>query len=109
METKTAPDYRIIATGLAELLVEKQRAYGDSFSRSQSIIKVLYPNGIPPSKYQDALTIIRVIDKLFRIATNDDPFEEDAWIDIAGYGILSSAKRQMDKKEHLSMQKSIEP
>jgi hypothetical protein len=89
------------ALNLAELLVKKQIAYGDSFGQSQKIIRVLYPKGILPDQYQDALAIIRVIDKLFRIANQKNAFGEDPWRDIAGYGLLSvvHAKRQREKTD----------
>ncbi len=77
------------ALNLAELVIRKQMAYGDSFGRSQEIIRVLYPNGIRPDQYLDALAVIRVIDKVFRIANQKSAFGEDPWRDIAGYGLLS--------------------
>jgi len=77
------------ALNLAELVIRKQMAYGNSFGRSHEIIRVLYPNGIRPDQYLDALAVIRVIDKLFRIANQKAAFGEDPWRDIAGYGLLS--------------------
>ena len=77
------------ALNLAELVIKKQMAYGDSFGRSQEIMQVLYPNGIRADQYLDALAVIRVIDKLFRIANQKTAFGEDPWRDIAGYGLLS--------------------
>ncbi len=90
--------YHTIADGLASLLCDKQRAYGDSFSRAEKILKVLYPSGIPVHAFQDALAIVRILDKLSRIATDDDPFNEDPWMDIAGYALLSLGKRHALKE-----------
>ena len=53
---------------IGKLVSEKQIAYGDSFSQSVKVIEVLYPNGISKEQTKDFLTVIRVIDKLFRIA-----------------------------------------
>ena len=58
-------DYIRIATDLGKLVKEKQEAYGDSFSKSEEIIKILYPTGVKPEDYRDLLTITRIIDKLF--------------------------------------------
>lgn len=77
------------AVNLAELITKKQVAYGDSFGQSKRIMEVLYPKGILPKQYQDALAMIRIIDKLFRIANKKFAFEEDPWQDIAGYALLS--------------------
>lgn len=77
------------AINLSELITKKQIAYGDSFGQSKRIIEVLYPKGILPEQYQDALAMIRIIDKLFRIANKKFAFEEDPWQDIAGYALLS--------------------
>ena len=86
------------AINLAELITKKQVAYGDSFGQSKRIIEALYPNGITPEQYQDALAIIRIIDKLFRIANKKFAFEENPWQDIAGYALLSFIQ-QMDNQE----------
>ena len=83
------------AINLAELITKKQIAYGDSFGQSKRIIEVMYPKGIAPEQYQDALAIIRIIDKLFRIANKKFAFDEDPWQDIAGYALLSFVQ-QMD-------------
>jgi hypothetical protein len=94
MTTKT---YKQIGTEIGTLVDEKNAAYGSSFAESHKILSVLYPNGIKPEQYTDALAIIRVIDKLFRIATAKDAFGESPWRDIAGYAILGVANA--DKKE----------
>ena len=77
------------AINLAELVTKKQIAYGDSFGQSNRIIQVLYPKGIMPEQYRDALAVIRVIDKLFRVANRKWDNEENPWQDIAGYALLS--------------------
>lgn len=75
---------------LGELTQMKNGAYGDSFEKSGQVLELLYPNGIRPEQYRDALAIVRVVDKLFRIATRKDAFGESPWKDIAGYGILGA-------------------
>lgn len=84
----TNDKYKKIGTEIGELVDEKNAAYGSSFAESHKILSVLYPNGIKPEQYTDALAIIRVIDKLFRIANKKDAFGESPWRDIAGYALL---------------------
>lgn len=91
-------DYRQIGTEIGCLVKEKQQAYGDSFSKSEEIIKILYPNGVKPENYRDLLTITRIIDKLFRIATRKNAFGESPYRDIAGYALLGLAS-DMEKEE----------
>ena len=74
---------------IGRLVKEKNEAYGDSFHKSAVIMLALFPNGIPTDKYQDALAIVRIIDKLFRLATRKDAFGENPMEDIAGYAIVS--------------------
>jgi len=78
------------ATGkrIGRMTDKKNEAYGDSFTRSGRILQVLYPNGIPTNSYVYALGMLRIVDKLFRIATNPTAFDEDPWQDIAGYALL---------------------
>jgi hypothetical protein len=82
--------YEELGQEIGELVDKKNAAYGDSFNRSGVILKELYPKGIAPEQYNDVLAMIRIIDKLFRIATNKDAFGENPWQDIAGYAILKS-------------------
>jgi hypothetical protein len=77
---------------IGALVDRKQAEYGDSWGAAAAILRELYPDGIHPEQYHDVLGITRVIDKLKRIA-NGNQGEENAWQDIAGYGLLGS----MDK------------
>ena len=77
---------------IGELVERKNQAYGDSFRKSGEILRILYPNGMEPDQYDDVLAIARIIDKLFRIATDRDALNESPWEDIAGYGVLRSAQ-----------------
>jgi hypothetical protein len=88
-----------IGKKIGELVTSKNAAYGDSFSKSQEILKVLYPDGVKPDQYRDFLTITRIIDKLFRVATQKDAFAESPFQDIAGYSILGVWRDLKDKKE----------
>ena len=83
--------YEKIATQIGKLVQEKNEAYGDSFGQACRILEVLYPEGIEPQQYRDALAITRVIDKLFRLANKKDAFGESPWRDICGYAILGVA------------------
>lgn len=94
MTTKT---YKEIGEEIGSLVDQKNAAYGSSFAESYKILSVLYPNGIKPEQYTDALAIIRVIDKLFRLATNKDAFGESPWRDIAGYAILGVSNDESKK------------
>ena len=83
--------YKKIALEIGDLVQEKNDAYGDSFGQACKILEVLYPNGIKPNQYRDALAVTRVIDKLFRLANKKDAFGESPWRDICGYSILGVA------------------
>ena len=90
--------YKDIALEIAELVTEKNKAYGDSFGEASNILKVLYPSGIRPFQYRDALAITRVIDKLFRLANKKDAFGESPWRDICGYAILGIANDEDEER-----------
>ena len=83
--------YEQLGAQIGKLVDAKQKQYGDSFNRAGMVIRVLYPDGIKPEQYDDMLAIVRVIDKLFRIA-NGNQGEENAYRDIAGYGLLGAKK-----------------
>ena len=84
-------NFEKIAAEIGSLVQEKNEAYGDSFGQSSRILEVLYPDGIRPEQFRDALAITRVIDKLFRLANKKDAFGESPWRDICGYAVLGVA------------------
>ena len=91
--------YEQLGKNLGKIVDEKQKAYGDSFGKSHKILKVLYPDGVKPEQYIDLLTITRVIDKLFRLATDPEWGNESPWSDIGGYALLGSGKAVEDKAD----------
>jgi hypothetical protein len=96
--------YEELAAEIGRLVDEKNKAYGNSFAEAGEFLKILYPNGIPVEAYNDALTLTRIFDKLKRIATNNDPFGEDPFFDIAGYailGVFNNRKLKEEKKQRM--------
>jgi len=84
--------YKETAEEIGQLVEEKNEAYGNSFAKSEEMLKILYPDGIPQDSYEDVLLLARIFDKMMRIANRKEAFDEDPYKDIAGYGILGSAK-----------------
>jgi hypothetical protein len=93
----SATSFEAIGAEIGRLVQTKQAAYGDSFGKSGAVMAILYPEGIPAAKLDDALTVVRVLDKLFRIATDRDALGESPWGDITGYGLLA-VKRDQDQR-----------
>jgi hypothetical protein len=92
METDMPTDYAALGKEIGELVQAKNEAYGNSFANSGWILAILYPNGVTVEQYSDMLTVVRILDKLARIATRKDAFGESPFRDIAGYGLLGYAK-----------------
>jgi hypothetical protein len=88
----SAATYSSLASEIGELVATKQAAYGDSFGKAGRVLAEFYPNGIAVEQLADALTVVRVVDKLFRVATDRDALGESPWRDIAGYALLSVAR-----------------
>lgn len=87
--------YKTMGTAIGQMVDEKQAAYGDSFGKSGAILRILYPNGIAPDQIDDALCIVRIVDKLFRIASDKDALGESPYRDIAGYGLLGAFRSEL--------------
>jgi hypothetical protein len=92
--------YEEIAQQIGRLVDRKQKEYGDSWGKAAKILAVLYPDGVKPEDYQNFLGVVRILDKLSRIA-NGNQGEENAWADIAGYGLLGCSDQS--KKNHKNM------
>ena len=86
--------YESVGKRIGKLVDEKQKAYGDSFTRAELIMKILYPTGIKVSQYKDVLAMVRCIDKMSRIATEKEAYGENPWEDLSGYGILMSKEKK---------------
>lgn len=87
--------YKNKGAEIGSLVDEKQVAYGDSFNKAGEVLKILYPNGVTLEQYTDMLTVVRVVDKLFRIANKKDAFGENPYSDIAGYGLLGAVRNDV--------------
>ena len=91
-------DYEAIGNEIGLLVTKKQQSYGDSFGKAGKVLHLLYPNGVQLEDYDDLLAIVRVLDKIFRIATDRHAFGEDPWQDIAGYALLAVARNKAKQK-----------
>lgn len=90
--TDTKFNYQALANEIGALVNEKNAAYGNSFEQAEEFLKLLFPDGIPVESYSDMLCIVRIFDKLKRIATKKDAFGESPYRDLVGYGLLGVAK-----------------
>lgn len=89
-----ATGFKALGTAIGELVEQKQAAYGDSFGRSGAVLRALYPDGVKPEQFDDMLAIVRIVDKLFRLATAPGALGESPGRDIAGYGLLIAARHE---------------
>lgn len=94
---QTTNPWAPIAAQVAETVQKKNAAYGDAFGKAGVVMRALYPDGVPPAKLDDALTVVRVIDKLFRIATDRDALGESPWADVLGYALLALERAQAQR------------
>lgn len=92
MRRTPIPAYEALGAEIGRLVEQKQAAYGDSFGKAGAVMRVLYPAGISIEQMDDALAVVRVVDKLFRIATNRDALGESPWREVAGYALLGARR-----------------
>ena len=116
----TTKSFIELASDIGKLVEEKNKAYGSAFDRAGDFLKILYPEGIKPDQYKDMLCIIRVFDKLMRIATAYEGTEEkkvEAYSDLSGYGLLGLrasleeqqiTARKDNKDEEEKLRKALE-
>jgi len=84
----TREDFLSLANELGNMLADKNRQYGDSYARMAHVLPMFYPDGVPPDQLLDAVFILRIVDKLMRIASAQGDDQEDPVLDLCGYGIL---------------------
>ena len=86
--------YHVLAARVADLVEAKQDQYGRSFEVAPKILALLYPDGVRAEQYDALLAVVRILDKLKRIATAKQGDGENPALDIAGYGLLMLAQRE---------------
>lgn len=91
--------YEKLAQDIGRLVDEKSRAYGDSAGVAGEFFKLLFPDGIPVSQYNNVLLFARMFDKIKRIATDRDSFNEDPFNDLVGYALLGAAARKKEPSD----------
>ena len=92
-QEKSVNQYEQAAKEIVQLVTQKQKEYGNSFGNADKIMKVLYPTGISLDQMKDALVIVRIIDKLFRISHGNQG-QENAFQDILGYALLAVVRNK---------------
>lgn len=90
-------EFERMAEEIGKTVTEKNKAYGNSFSDAKHFLKLLYPTGVPVESYGDMLCIVRIFDKLKRIATKKDAYGESPFKDLAGYAILGVLNDETEK------------
>jgi dihydrofolate reductase len=102
LERKTTmknENYEELGRSVGALVDVKNEAYGSAFDDAGEFLKLLYPNGIQPSQYSDALAVVRIFDKMKRIATDRDALGESPYRDIAGYGLLGLRRVERERAQ----------
>lgn len=101
--------YETRARAVGALVDEKNAAYGSAFDKAGAFLRLLYPDGIRPEQYADMLAVVRVFDKLMRIATDRDALGESPWSDVAGYALLSLERVERERAVSMSCEPAYEP
>lgn len=91
--------YEKLGAEVGRICDEKNRAYGSSFHKAGEVMRILYPSGVQPEQLDDALTIVRMLDKLFRIATDRDALGESPYSDLLGYSLLALDRVNANKAQ----------
>ena len=99
-------NYEELGRRVGALVDVKNAAYGSSFDDAGDFLRLLYPNGIQPSQYGDALALVRIFDKMKRIATDRDALGESPYQDIAGYGLLGLQRVEKSRAQPDEITKS---
>ena len=89
--------YEQIGTRIGSLVDKKNKAYGNSFHEAHRFLEVLWPHSIPLNAYPLVMAFTRILDKMFRMATDPDAFDEDPAADLVGYCLLLAGMKDGEK------------
>ena len=71
--------YKNIGEKIGLIVEAKNKQYGDAINNTAEFLILLFPEGIKPDQYKDLGIIVRVYDKLKRVA-NGNQGEENACV-----------------------------
>ncbi|MCK4302658.1 MAG: hypothetical protein KAY24_00260 [Candidatus Eisenbacteria sp.] len=105
--------YEKVGGALIETLKEKRQAYGNNLASTGIFLAAFYPTGIPVAAYSEIATMIRVLDKLFRLANQHGHTDagdawkdsESPWLDIAGYGLATVVDQKLAREREKDNEK----
>ena len=97
--------FQALANKLGEKVAAKNLAYGNAAVISGKILELIFPDGVPPSKYRDLLLISRILDKIMRIANKKDAFGESPYEDLMGYGLIGLKADEEEKCRNLRLKR----
>lgn len=100
--------YEKLGLRVGSLVDVKNKAYGAAFDDAGRFLSLLYPAGIQPNQYGDALALVRIFDKMKRIATDKDALGESPYQDIAGYGLLGLRRAEGEKQAMLPVESKVD-
>ncbi len=87
---------------IGALVDRKQLQYGNSVGKTGDILEALYPSGVRVDQYGDLLLIVRMLDKLCRIANRSEDGQdkggESPYSDLAGYSLIGLRKDGKENK-----------
>lgn len=89
-------EYEELGLRIGGVLAVKNAAYGNSFGVSSQFLELLYPNGVQVKDFPNMLTLVRMWDKMKRIATDKDAFGESPYSDLAGYAMLALVQQDRE-------------
>lgn len=97
-----SPKFASLGAQVGHLVDAKQTQYGDSVGKTAKILSILFPEGIRPYQYSDLQLIVRILDKIARLAQRgadgEDLGGESPFRDLAGYGLLGLDKDEANSK-----------
>lgn len=91
--------YNKIAKEVADIVEQKNKTYGNAAGECNLFLELLYPDGVSVKDYKNMLFLVRLWDKIKRIATDKDAFGEEPEKDIIGY-CLQKLKNEIEVKNN---------
>jgi hypothetical protein len=79
-------ELEVLAPKLVEEIKIASRQNGNSFVEATKVMKVLFPQGIA-GKEQDAFAMVRILDKMFRIANAPSETASILWQELCAYAL----------------------
>jgi len=91
-------EYEKLGNDIKPIVEKLESDYGHSLGETKEILKMMYPNGVNQEQLGDVVSIVRMLDEMFKVARIDgavsDENRDEVWKEMIAKAFATVAQEQ---------------